>query len=172
MELVSDLIDEDSITWKTDTLVNTFSADIAKSIMQIPLARSVHDDFQVWGGEPSRTFSVRSAYKLLQKSTRIPKLHGLEEKLRICEIGRLHNQDDKRTSVTIHFDAAFDQYSSRTASGLVVRDMRGEILASKSILHSNVAEAYAGLQAVRLGISLGLNACEIFGDSRTIIKKC
>ncbi|KAA3482841.1 hypothetical protein EPI10_005056 [Gossypium australe] len=58
MELVSDLINEDSRTWKADIL--------------IPLARSIHDDFQSMGGEPSGTFSVRSAYKLLQKSTRIP----------------------------------------------------------------------------------------------------
>ncbi|KAA3474147.1 glycine, alanine and asparagine-rich protein-like [Gossypium australe] len=219
MELASDLIDEDSRTWKTDIL--------------IPLARSIHDDFQVWGGELSGTFSVRSAYKLLQKSTRIPsndiiqaenkkfyrKLWNLHipskikitvwkiswnyiptfanlklKRLSVPDVDKqrkivttffdsalqrrkLHNQDDQRTSVTIHFDADFDQYSSRSASGLEVRDMRGEILVSKSILHSNVAssfaaEAYTGLQAVRLGISLGINACEIFGDSRTVIKKC
>lgn len=96
-------------------------------------------------------------------------LHGLEEKLRICEIGRLriceigrlHNQDNRRTNVIIHFDAAFDQFSSKSTTGLVVRDRQGEILASKSVLHLNVtssfaAEAYVGLQAVRLGISLGL----------------
>ncbi|TYI15492.1 hypothetical protein ES332_A08G189900v1 [Gossypium tomentosum] len=104
-------------------------------------------------------------------------LQGLEDKLRICEEGRLHNQDEQRTRVTIHFDAAFDQSSFRSTSGLVVRDMRGEVLVSKSVLHSNVAssftvEAHAGLQAVRLGIFLGINTCEIFGDSKTVIKKC
>ncbi|KAK5826812.1 hypothetical protein PVK06_021744 [Gossypium arboreum] len=50
----------------------TFDMGIAKNILLIPLARSIYDDFQVWGGEPSDTFSVRSAYKLLQKTTRIP----------------------------------------------------------------------------------------------------
>ncbi|KAL1127358.1 hypothetical protein V6Z11_A13G173600 [Gossypium hirsutum] len=48
------------------------------------------------------------------------KLQGLEEKLRICEEGRLHNQDEQRTRVTIHFDVTFDQKIFRSASGLVV----------------------------------------------------
>lgn len=59
--------------WKGGSYLHLdFSADITKCIMQIPLSSSVQDDFQVWGGEPSGTFSVRSAYKLLQSSTRIP----------------------------------------------------------------------------------------------------
>lgn len=104
-------------------------------------------------------------------------MHGLEGKLCICESGRLHNHDDRRTNVSIHFNTAFDQYSSKSATGLVVRDRRGEILALKLVIHSNVAspfaaEAYAGLEVVRLGISLSLHACGIFGDSRTVIKKC
>lgn len=36
--------------------------------MQIPLAEDEHDDFQVWRGEHSGEFSVRSTYKLLQKA--------------------------------------------------------------------------------------------------------
>ncbi|MBA0819392.1 hypothetical protein Gohar_003672, partial [Gossypium harknessii] len=58
-----------------------------------------------------------------------------------------------------------------------VRDVGGEILALKTVLHSDVAspfaaEAHSGLQAMRLGISMGFNILEIVGDSRTIIKKC
>lgn len=46
--------------------------------MQIPLARSVHDNFQVWGGKPSGNFSARSAYKLLQKTTLVPSNNNLQ----------------------------------------------------------------------------------------------
>ncbi|MFQ6622848.1 hypothetical protein Gotur_003164 [Gossypium turneri] len=35
-----------------------------------------------------------------------------------------------------------------------------------------MAEAHAGLQAVKLGISMGFNSVDIIGDSRIIIKKC
>ncbi|MBA0596605.1 hypothetical protein Gorai_013418, partial [Gossypium raimondii] len=48
----------------------------------------------------------------------------------------------------------------RSASGLIVKNKEGRIVEAKSILHENVAspfaaEAYAGLQATRLGIQLG-----------------
>lgn len=54
--------------------------------------------------------------------------------------------------MAIYFDAAFDQQSFCSVSGLVVRDVVGNILASKSVLHSDVAspfaaEAHAGFQA-------------------------
>ncbi|KAH1107407.1 hypothetical protein J1N35_011175 [Gossypium stocksii] len=72
IELVSDLIEEESRTWKVDLLFSTFDADLAGKILQIPLARSAQEDFQVWGGEPSGNFSVRSAYKLLQRTNLVP----------------------------------------------------------------------------------------------------
>ncbi|MBA0768957.1 hypothetical protein Gotri_017727, partial [Gossypium trilobum] len=61
--------------------------------------------------------------------------------------------------------------------GSVVRGLIGEILASKTALHNDVsypfaAEAYAGLQAIKLGISMGILLVTIMGDSRTVIKKC
>lgn len=45
------------------------------------------------------------------------------------------------------------------------------------IIHADVAspfaaKALAGLEATRLGISMGLTTCSIMGDSRTTIKKC
>lgn len=44
-------------------------------------------------------------------------------------------------------------------------------------MHSEIAtpftaEVYAILQAIKLGISMGLNKIEVVGDSKTIIKKC
>ncbi|MBA0668825.1 hypothetical protein Goklo_001703 [Gossypium klotzschianum] len=61
----------------------------------------------------------------------------------------------------------------KSASGLVVRNVGGKILASKSVIHSNIAtpfaaKAHAGLQAVKLEISMGFNVLQIIGDSRTI----
>ncbi|MBA0814402.1 hypothetical protein Gohar_020234 [Gossypium harknessii] len=77
----------------------------------------------------------------------------------------------------IQFDAAFDIRNSRSASVLVVRDQKGVIKASKSILHSNVsspfvAEACACLEATQLGIEMGLGSVTIMGDSKTVINKC
>ncbi|MBA0778096.1 hypothetical protein Gotri_006013, partial [Gossypium trilobum] len=65
----------------------------------------------------------------------------------------------------------------RSASGLVVKNEEGRIVAAKSILHDNVAspfaaEAYAGYQATRLGIQMGYHILDIIGDSKTVITKC
>ncbi|MBA0551047.1 hypothetical protein Golob_021950 [Gossypium lobatum] len=68
IKLVSDLIDATNRTWKFDIIANTFNADIVRKILQIPLVEAAHDDFQVWRGEPSGEFSVRSSYKLLQEA--------------------------------------------------------------------------------------------------------
>ncbi|MBA0636790.1 hypothetical protein Godav_029401 [Gossypium davidsonii] len=75
-----------------------------------------------------------------------------EDKLTLHSSDKCH-QVFKRGRATVHFDAAFDLH------------------------HSNIedpftAEAYAGLQAVKLGISLGINILEVMGDSKTVIKKC
>lgn len=51
----------------------------------------------------------------------------------------------------------------------------GELLASKMTLHivSSLfaTKAYAGLEAIKLGILMGIHSVKIIGDSRTIIKK-
>lgn len=77
---------------------------------------------------------------------------------------------------TIYFDGAFDSSSFTSATGLVVRDMTGNLMALKSIIHNNIsssfaAEAHACLEGIKLGISLGLQSATIMGDSKTIIKK-
>ncbi|XP_016725598.1 uncharacterized protein [Gossypium hirsutum] len=88
-----------------------------------------------------------------------------------------YQQVFKRGWATVHFDAAFDSQTFRSASGLIVWNGEGEILASLAVLHSNIedsftAEAHAGLQAITLGINLGINKMEIMGDAKTVIKKC
>ncbi|KAA3482988.1 reverse transcriptase [Gossypium australe] len=63
---VADLIDRNNREWDRDLIVNTFPADVADLILQIPLSLEPHEDFLAWRGESSGVFSVRSSYKLLQ----------------------------------------------------------------------------------------------------------
>lgn len=73
---VSNLISSDERKWKSELIVNTFLEEEAGRILRIPLTRGPHDDFMVWSGEPSREFSVQSAYKLLQISN--PRAYTLQ----------------------------------------------------------------------------------------------
>ncbi|KAK5832528.1 hypothetical protein PVK06_016330 [Gossypium arboreum] len=86
----------------------------------------------------------------------ILELKGIEEKKLILEEGRKTEHDEQRMSVAIYFDVAFDQQFFNSASGLIVRDVGGNILASKSVLHSDVAspfaaEAHAAKEALKKG---------------------
>ncbi|MBA0618697.1 hypothetical protein Godav_028001, partial [Gossypium davidsonii] len=55
---------------------------------------------------------------------------------------------------------------------LSIQQKRFQIDGESAGLGSDGTEAYAGLHAVKLGISMGLHSVTIKGDSRTIIKKC
>ncbi|KAG8482980.1 hypothetical protein CXB51_022012 [Gossypium anomalum] len=77
----------------------------------------------------------------------------------------------------IQFGAAFDSRNFKSVIGLVVWDLMRELLVLKSTLHNNVsslftAEAYACLEATKLGISMGMQWIKLTGDYRSIIKKC
>ncbi|XP_040938287.1 uncharacterized protein [Gossypium hirsutum] len=79
--------------------------------------------------------------------------------------------------MTIHFDAAFNRRDFKSMAGLVVLDHMRVILATKTVLNSNIStsfatEAYAGLHAINLGLSMGIHSVTVKGDSRTVIKKC
>ncbi|MBA0733324.1 hypothetical protein Gogos_017354, partial [Gossypium gossypioides] len=107
----------------------------------------------------------------------LAELEGVGKKKCTLKNARIQRLREEITEDTIHFDAAFDTNRSRSASGVIVRDRRGEMRVSKTTLHSNVsspflAEALTCLQAIKLGISLGLRSVTIRGDSKTIIKKC
>lgn len=104
-------------------------------------------------------------------------LEGLREKRLTLKMDRIHSQNEEITRVPIQFNAAFDNKNSKSTSGLVIRDQMGEFSTSKTVIHKNVssplaAEAYAGLQAIKLGISMGLILATIMEDSKTDIKKC
>ncbi|KAA3454784.1 reverse transcriptase [Gossypium australe] len=93
------------------------------------------------------------------------------------DINDNQRQQMQGTEATILFDATYDCKNATSASGLVVNGANNEWIASKSIIHTEIAssfiaEAHAGLQAVKLGISLGFQTISILGDSKTTINKC
>ncbi|KAK5771923.1 hypothetical protein PVK06_048179 [Gossypium arboreum] len=79
-ELVSDLIDGVNRKWKIELINNTFHLEVARKILHIPLSESAHEDFQVWKGEQTGEYSVRSAYKLLQIANLDPSNYLLQTK--------------------------------------------------------------------------------------------
>ncbi|MFQ6670626.1 hypothetical protein Gotur_035462 [Gossypium turneri] len=107
----------------------------------------------------------------------IAELEGVGKERRTLKTARIQRHTEEKTKDTIQFDAAFDANRSRSASGVIVQNWRGEMRVLKTTLHSNVsspflAEAFTCLQAIKLGISLGLRSVTIRGDSKTVIKKC
>lgn len=82
IRLVLELINEVDISWKREVLVSTFSAEVANKNMQIPLARSAHEDFLVWRGEPFGEFTIRSTYKLLQEANFDPNNNAIQIELK------------------------------------------------------------------------------------------
>ncbi|KAK5834818.1 hypothetical protein PVK06_010495 [Gossypium arboreum] len=88
-----------------------------------------------------------------------------------------HRNQEDIPRMMIQFDAAFDNRNFKSATGLVVWGLMGELLVSKSTLRNNISssfavEAYACFEAINLRTSLGMQSVKIMGDSRTIIKKC
>ncbi|KAA3459484.1 reverse transcriptase [Gossypium australe] len=72
VKLVADLIDAENNEWKTELVERPFTADIAEKVLQIPLAKNLGADIQIWRGELSGDFLVRSAYKILQNARMDP----------------------------------------------------------------------------------------------------
>ncbi|KAG8489751.1 hypothetical protein CXB51_017986 [Gossypium anomalum] len=76
----------------------------------------------------------------------------------------------------VNFDAAFNNHNKESCSGLVIRNSKAEVICCKTEINLNTpsvfsAEAVACLQALKLGLQLGLREIEVEGDSRTIIQK-
>lgn len=78
-------------------------------------------------------------------------------------------------TIWINLDAAYNLLQFRSASGLIAKDDSGKVLISKSSLKKKVASLFAAeacvcSQAVRLGISNGVDSVEIKCDELTVIK--
>ncbi|KAH1047862.1 hypothetical protein J1N35_038646 [Gossypium stocksii] len=140
IQLVSDLIEDSNRAWNSTVIFHTFKANVARKILQIPLAEIAHEDFQVWREQIIRHLSEWG---------------GMKNEKRIFQPGESLQQDCQNGGVKIHFDAAFNHQNYKATSGLLVRDVEGEILASKSTIHTDIAtpfaaEAHAGLDAIKL----------------------
>ncbi|KAA3469669.1 reverse transcriptase [Gossypium australe] len=75
-------------------------------------------------------------------------------------------------TVKINFDVAFNRQRNESCSGIVVQNERAEGICSRTVMHANIpsvfaAEAVACLQALNLGLHLGLREV----DSRSVLRK-
>ncbi|KAA3469148.1 reverse transcriptase [Gossypium australe] len=80
-------------------------------------------------------------------------------------------------TVKINFDGVFDERRSQSASGVVVGDMNGHVLLTKTGLHNGVASAFAAeaiacRRATQIALEINREDIIIKGDSLSIIKKC
>jgi hypothetical protein len=62
---VSELVDSDNWTWKTEVVRANFIAPEADAILNIPLRQGGGDDFWACGLEKSGIYTVKSAYRSL-----------------------------------------------------------------------------------------------------------
>ncbi|KAK5775016.1 hypothetical protein PVK06_042883 [Gossypium arboreum] len=81
----------------------------------------------------------------------------------------------KESYVKINFDAAFHKQSKSSCSRIVVRDSSGRVLNFTMRLNEHiptgfVAEAIACVQAVQLGVDLGIVKAEIEDNALSVIK--
>jgi hypothetical protein len=65
VQLVSDLIFEDSNQWNTNLIRKVFFAPDADAILSMPRPRTRLQDVWAWAWDKSGSYTVRSAYKLL-----------------------------------------------------------------------------------------------------------
>ncbi|KAK5775112.1 hypothetical protein PVK06_042980 [Gossypium arboreum] len=178
VQLVLDLIDATNNMWKKELVLSTFPVDTAQKILQIPLAELPGVDFQGSRNKLMHERKFVSGREIASKVQRyVAKIDGLTEKKSTLYTATRAIQSKTSFGMTIHFDAAFNRRDFKSMAGLVVLDHMGVILATKTVLNSNIStsfatEAYAGLHAINLGLSMGIHSVTVKGDSRTVIKKC
>lgn len=88
-EKVHSLINPLSSTWNLQAINSLFSPLVAETIRKIPLNLTPQEDRWVWREKRNGRYSVRSAYRLIHKtsylsngeSSNVQELHGLCKKL-------------------------------------------------------------------------------------------
>ncbi|KAM2729014.1 hypothetical protein EV1_000452 [Malus domestica] len=65
--MVSDLIDSDTKSWRTDSIANGFHRDDVSTILSIPLSHAGSDDRLVWHYATNGSYSVKSGYSMALK---------------------------------------------------------------------------------------------------------
>ncbi|KAH1032091.1 hypothetical protein J1N35_044265 [Gossypium stocksii] len=79
-------------------------------------------------------------------------------------------------TVEVNFDAAYRKNEESSCSGILLRDSRGRVIASKITFHENIpspftAKAVTCAMALKMYLDLNIKSLEVEGDSLTVIKK-
>ncbi|MFQ6651461.1 hypothetical protein Gotur_023788 [Gossypium turneri] len=143
----------------------------------------------VWSMESSGEYIVRSGYRVLQggdepnaNEEAIYRLYvrsGFSSQQGIN--GYMINYSSRQNKwwkppkapfLKINFDAAFKAHFAKSYLGLVIRDERSRIIGKRVILNEYVSFVFAAkalvcLQALKLGVEVGLRDVVIEGDSLT-----
>lgn len=78
LEVVSDLTDPNKREWRLEIITEAFGTVDAERILHIPFAIAPHEDDIIWRGEALGEFSMRSAYKLLQRDSYFPTINSTQ----------------------------------------------------------------------------------------------
>ncbi|MBA0761501.1 hypothetical protein Gotri_024140 [Gossypium trilobum] len=159
-----------------------------------------HEDHIIWRGEPTGEYSCRLIACAMWAiwTVRNKFLHEGEQKtgsqlvdlvfsylkeldglnIHLPGNGLLMGRQTAPTgsTVKINFDTAFNRQRKESCSKLVVRNEKAEVICSRTVMHENIPsifaiEAMVCLQAIHLGLNLGLGMVEIEGDAHTMIRK-
>ncbi|MBA0851794.1 hypothetical protein Goshw_026326, partial [Gossypium schwendimanii] len=100
----------------------------------------------------------------------IKELEGIEERGLTRGVISAKREPPSGVCIKINFDAEFDWAHSSSRSGIVAKNALGKVVASRSVIHANVGEAFAAealarLWAVQTGLDLGFTDMIIEGDS-------
>ncbi|KAH1073058.1 hypothetical protein J1N35_025386, partial [Gossypium stocksii] len=162
LEYVAELIDNNKREWMKELISNTFNMVDAGRILHLPLAAIPLEDEVIW--------TERNKYvheKIKKYSTDIVSFI----KKYIAELDRLEQTGltkapikdswvpPSREDIKINFDVGFNRDYFRSSLGIVARNGKGGVIASKATIHENVnlafaTEAHACLEAVRLGLEM------------------
>ncbi|KAA3472189.1 reverse transcriptase [Gossypium australe] len=136
--------------------------------------------WRIWGDRNSRIHDkttkssqeiVRFIYRYLQE------LDGIRMTNSKCSNNSWEWQNPPETRLKINFGGAYDGRNKISASGVVVRDSRGQVIISNAVIHRGFqtafeAEALACRRATQIALEMEKKGSIIEGDSLTVIKKC
>ncbi|KAA3475146.1 reverse transcriptase [Gossypium australe] len=160
-----------------------FSKWLTSAMVSLPLERCrlfCIALWSIWGDKNSRIHdkSTRSSQEIVRFINSY--LQELDE-IRI-NISKSLNENSKwqnppENRFKINFDGDFDGRNKISASGVVVRDSRGNVISSSAVIHRGVqtafeAEALACRRATQVALDMEKEGSIIEGDSLTVIKKC
>ncbi|KAH1081799.1 hypothetical protein J1N35_021560 [Gossypium stocksii] len=108
--------------------------------------------------------------------TYLRELDGICKQLPVNKLMKENWRPSEENYVKINFDAAYDKQQKKSCTGIVIRNLRGQVLKikvhfNKHIPSAFVSEVLACVQAVQFGAELGFLRSDIKGDALSVIKK-